>query len=183
MLRMGLGLRIGNKKQDKTSPTLSSVSLSSITTTAATLNFTSDEVGTYYYLVYAAADAAPTAATIKAQGTAVAKGTNPALKAANTASITGLTAGTSYKTYLIVEDAAGNASSVSTSNLATVEAIAMAMPSYSVNDGSGAVAVAATGGLYKPKVAMSIIAETPVTSTNTETVPTMPTISVATAVE
>jgi hypothetical protein len=98
---------------DMTAPTLSAASTSAVTLSSATLNVTSDEAGTYYYLVYAAADAAPNAATVKAQGTAVAKGTGTATASANTKSVTGLSASTAYKAYVIVEDAAGNMSAVS----------------------------------------------------------------------
>ncbi|WP_195724229.1 S-layer homology domain-containing protein [Paenibacillus monticola] len=97
---------------DITAPVLSAASSSAITHTAATLNFTSDEAGTYYYMVYAAGDAAPNAFTVAAQGTAVAKGTASAVAAANTANATGLTALTDYKAYAIVKDAAGNTSTV-----------------------------------------------------------------------
>jgi hypothetical protein len=104
---------------DEVAPTLSATSASSTTDTATTLNFTSDEAGTYYYLVYAAADAAPTETDVEAQGTALKKGTDSATAAAMTASLTGLTASTSYKAYVIVKDAAGNKSTVSTIEFST----------------------------------------------------------------
>ena len=72
---------------DTTAPILSDTSASDLTSSGATLNFTSDEAGTYYYLVYAAADSVPTAATVKAQGVAVAKGTDTATASANTAKV------------------------------------------------------------------------------------------------
>jgi hypothetical protein len=71
--------------------------------TTATLNFTSDTAGTYYYVVLAANADAPTAATVKAQGTAPAKGTAAAVAGVNTISVTGLTAGAQYKAYIVVE--------------------------------------------------------------------------------
>lgn len=104
---------------DANAPTLSATSASNLAATTATLNFTSDEAGTYYYLVYAAADAAPNAATIKAQGTAVAKGTSAAIAGANTANVTGLTTATEYKAYVLVADAAGNNSEITTINVTT----------------------------------------------------------------
>lgn len=104
---------------DTTAPVLSAASASAITDTTATLNFTSDEAGTYYYLVYAAADAAPDKATVKAQGDAVAKGTGAASAAANTIDVTSLTASTTYKAYVVVEDAANNISDVATIEITT----------------------------------------------------------------
>ena len=86
--------------------------------TTATLKFTSDKVGTYY-LVLAADSAAPDAAAVKAQGQAAAKGTGQAAAAANTVQITGLTASTSYKAYIIVEDESGNISNVAVISFST----------------------------------------------------------------
>ena len=157
-MKLGLGMSLALRKlaRDSTSPTLSLVSLSDIAETTATLNFTSDEAGTYYYLVYAAADSAPNAATIKAQGVAVAKGTDTALADSNTASITGLSDNTSYKVYLIVEDSVSNISSVSTSELMTLEAYAMAMPSYTVSDGENTTTVTTGGGIGQPTVSTNV---------------------------
>lgn len=99
---------------DTTAPVLSSTSASSVTTTGATLNFTSNEAGTYYYLVFAAADSAPSSTTVEAQGTSVTKGSSSTTTSAKSVSTTGLTASTSYKAYVIVKDVAGNKSLVST---------------------------------------------------------------------
>jgi hypothetical protein len=102
---------------DTTAPTLSAGSVEALTTTAgttATLKFTSNEAGTYYYLVLAAGAGAPAAATIQAQGTAVTKGSATATASQNTINVTGLTAGTQYKAYIVVKDAAGNVSAVLT---------------------------------------------------------------------
>lgn len=83
----------------------------SITAMGATLEFASDEAGTYYYLVYTAENAAPDAAAIKAQGAAVAKGSGAA-GTENAVAVTELTASTAYKAYIIVEDAHGNVSNI-----------------------------------------------------------------------
>lgn len=104
---------------DTTAPKLTEVSTDNFTTGGASLHFTSDEAGTYYYLVYAAADPAPTAETVKAQGTAVAKGTDTATAAKNTASISGLTESTDYIVYVVVKDAAENLSLVSSCSFTT----------------------------------------------------------------
>jgi hypothetical protein len=104
---------------DETAPTLSAASADSVTTSGATLHVTSDEAGTLYYLVYAAPDEAPDAATVKAQGIAVAKGTAAATAAANSVDVTGLAANTAYKAHVIVEDEIGNVSAVSTLELTT----------------------------------------------------------------
>ena len=105
---------------DVTPPTLSSLSASNIADISARLRFTSNEAGTYYYLVYAASDTAPSALEIEAQGTAVTKGTSAAILGVNTVTATGLSAGTAYKTYIIVKDPSGYRSEVSTISLTTL---------------------------------------------------------------
>ena len=105
---------------DVTAPTLSSPSADKITDISARLRFASDEAGTYYYLVYAASDTAPSALEIEAQGTAVSKGTSAAILGVNTVTATGLSAGTAYKSYIIVKDPSGYRSEVSTISLTTL---------------------------------------------------------------
>ena len=109
-----------NATYDTTAPILSAVSVDTLTETTADLNFTSDESGTYYYLVYLETDPAPSAATIKAQGAAVANGSAAATAAtAEDVTMSSLTASTNYTVYLIVEDAAGNQSLVSDTDFLT----------------------------------------------------------------
>jgi hypothetical protein len=98
---------------DTIPPTLTAANASGANHNSVTLNFTSDEAGIYYYLVYADADPAPNAVTIKAQGTAAAKGAATATAGVNAANVNGLTASMAYKAYVVVEDAAGNVSAVS----------------------------------------------------------------------
>ena len=104
---------------DTTPPTITATSASGVTSSATRLNFTSSEVGTYFFLVYGASVPEPNAATIEAQGSAVKKGTGSALARANSTVVTGLTADTNYKAYLVVKDAAGNISAVSTISFRT----------------------------------------------------------------
>jgi chitodextrinase len=99
---------------DTAAPTLSGGIVSDLATTTATLQFTSNEAGTYYYMVLGATTPAPNAEAVKAQGTAEAKGTAAAIVGQNTIRVTGLTAGTVYRAYIVAEDAAGNSSSVLT---------------------------------------------------------------------
>lgn len=82
--------------------------------TSATFTLTSNENGTYYYLVYPASEYAPDSYTIKAQEADVIKGTGTATTSGsgNQITVTGLTESLSYRLYLIVEDAAGNISPV-----------------------------------------------------------------------
>lgn len=152
---------------DVTAPVLSLTSASAITDTTATLHFTTDEAGTYYYLVYATADAAPNAATIKAQGTAATKGTAPTLAGAKTANVAGLTASTAYKAYVIVEDAAQNASAVSTVALTT---LAQKKAAYkfvnSLPDANGAYVPLASGSVVEVKNGSTIITPTDTNSYN-----------------
>ena len=92
---------------DVTAPVLSAQSATSVTQTTATLNFTSGEAGTYFYLVYASASSAPDSATVVSQGASaptVVKGTSSATASANAVSVTGLSAGTAYKAYVVVRD-------------------------------------------------------------------------------
>jgi hypothetical protein len=132
-----------NSAIDSTPPAITGVSATGTTETGTTLNFTSDEAGNYFFLVLAEADAAPNAATVKAQGTAVAKGTGVATATAQTVAISGLSAGTSYKIYLIVEDAAGNLSAVSDVSV-TSSAAAVVTPPASGGSGGGG------GGVVQP---------------------------------
>jgi hypothetical protein len=108
---------------DAGAPSLTSVSASSVAGTTANLNFTSNEAGTYFYLVLPAADSAPNAATIVAQGTSTAKGSASALASANTVSITGLSESTAYRAYVVVRDSAGGVSAVSNVSLTTTIAV------------------------------------------------------------
>lgn len=107
------GIEITVTGGDTTKPVLSAESASGTNHNGSTLNFTSDEAGTYYYLVYGETEGEPSAATIEAQGTAVAKGTGVATSSANAVSLTGLAATTGYKAYVIVKDASNNVSEVS----------------------------------------------------------------------
>jgi hypothetical protein len=120
---------------DVTAPILSAVSSSSITNAGATLNFTSDEAGTYYYVIYPATQAAP------ANAGAVVAGTNstqsgsgsPALGAISKV-ITGLTGGTAYIAYIVVKDAAGNNSLVSPLDINTTVGAPASLDLLSTSD-------------------------------------------------
>jgi hypothetical protein len=136
---------------ETTPPVLSATSASSINTTGATLNFTSNEAGTYYYLIYSSADSAPVAATVEAQGTALAKGTATTTASAKAVAATGLTASTSYKAYVIVKDAAGNKSLVSTITFSTAgktsQTITFATPAAMTVGETQTVVATSTSGL------------------------------------
>lgn len=100
-------------------PVLSNPRAGNITKTTANLSFTASEAGTYYYLVCKAADTAPDAEAIKAQGDAIAKGSGSASIGLNTVNATGLTASNAYKAYIIVEDGNENTSEVLTISFST----------------------------------------------------------------
>ena len=101
-------------------PVLSSTSATGLSETGAILNFTSDESGTYFYLLYASGTAAPSSPTIIAQGASLAKATGPITAASpETSTLTGLSPGTSYKAYVVVRDAASNVSAISTISFTT----------------------------------------------------------------
>ena len=106
---------------DSTPPALSAGRINSVTTSGASVSFTSDEAGTYYYLVYAAGNTAPDSTTVKAQGTAVALGTSTANASENTVSISGLASATAYSVYVVVADVNENTSVVLTINITTTQ--------------------------------------------------------------
>jgi hypothetical protein len=109
--------------EDTTAPTVSAVAVTALTADGGKLGFNTTEAGTYYYLVLPTATATPEAATVKAQGTAPAKGTAVATSGTNSdIAITGLSASTAYKAHVIVEDVAGNKSTVVSSSEFTTEA-------------------------------------------------------------
>lgn len=90
---------------DTTPPnTTAAPSVSGTTDTATTLAATINENGTGYYLVQAAAAAAPDAATVIAANHSFAMTANVQA----TANISGLTASTAYKIYFVAKDTAGN---------------------------------------------------------------------------
>jgi len=89
---------------DTAAPTTTAApSASGTTDTATTLSATINENGTGYYLVLAAAAAAPTVAAVQA-GTSFAMTANVAA----IVTISGLTAATPYRVYFVAKDAANN---------------------------------------------------------------------------
>ncbi|MDR0839914.1 MAG: hypothetical protein LBN26_00790, partial [Christensenellaceae bacterium] len=101
---------------DGTPPIVSVVSISNIQSNGATLNFTTDEAGTYYYMVLPAIDSAPNAAAVRAQGDATTKGSGSIAVGAKSVTANGLTTDAAYKFYVVVEDAIGNLSAVAVSD-------------------------------------------------------------------
>lgn len=110
----------GSRGRDRTPPALSEMGVDNITDISAALNFTSNEAGVYYYLVYGTEkEETPDVATIKTlgiQASAEAK--------VNTAAIWDLTAGTTYKVYVIIEDLSENLSTLYTVLFSTTAAAA-----------------------------------------------------------
>jgi len=132
---------------DVTAPVLSAQSASSVTQTTASLNFTSGEAGTYFYLVYPSASSAPDSATVVSQGASaptVVKGTSSATASANTVSVTGLPAGTAYRAYIVVRDSSGNVSLVSTISFTTV----VASPAFTLSSSSETRTYATSGTAF-----------------------------------
>jgi hypothetical protein len=103
---------------DTTAPTVGAPVISDITQTTATATFTSNEAGTYYYLVLPTAQATPDGSAITGATEGI-YGTTAAISGSNQVSITGLTAETSYKFYVVVQDASNNISGVGSSALFT----------------------------------------------------------------
>ena len=101
---------------DATAPVLSALGVTGTTTTATTLQATSNEVATGYWIAVPQGSAAPTAAQVKAgvgygAVTVVAAG-NGAMVAATPASfaVSGLSPSTPYTLYLVAEDGNPNLS-------------------------------------------------------------------------
>ncbi|MCU7651719.1 DUF6273 domain-containing protein [Acutalibacter sp. LFL-21] len=116
---------------DTTAPTLTPGSATRDSETAATVKFTSDEAGEYYYAVVESGDTAPTIDTT-GDGTTCISGTN-------TISISDLTDTAAKDIYIVAKDAAGN---VSQSLKITIPAIYTL--TVNLNGGSGNT----TGGVY-----------------------------------
>lgn len=149
---------------DVTAPVLSAQSASSITQTTATLNFTSGEAGTYFYLVYPSASSAPDSATVVSQGASaptVVKGTSSATASANAVSVTGLSAGTAYKAYVVVRDSSGNVSLVSAISLTTV----VASPAFTLSSSSETRTYATSGTAFTINSTGGLIASFSISAT------------------
>ena len=149
---------------DVTAPVLSAQSASSVTQTTTTLNFTSGEAGTYYYLVYASASSAPDTSTIISQGASlptIIKGTSSATASANTVAVTGLSAGTAYKAYVVVKDSSGNVSLVSTIALTT----AVANPAFTLSASSETRTYSTSGTAFTPASTGGLIASYSISAT------------------
>jgi len=149
---------------DVTAPVVSAQSASSITQTTATLNFTAGEAGTYFYLVYPSASSAPDSATVVSQGASaptVVKGTSSATASANAVSVTGLSAGTAYKAYVVVRDSSGNVSLVSTISLTTV----VASPAFTLSSSSETRTYATSGTAFTINSTGGLIASFSISAT------------------
>lgn len=105
---------------DNTTPTLSDGTATRESETTATVKFTSDEAGTYYYAVVESGDAEPTIKTIEA-GTACDT-------TGQTISLDDLTGAGAKDIYIVVKDAAGNVS-----DKLKITIPAYTEPSYSIS--------------------------------------------------
>ena len=149
---------------DVTAPVLSAQSASSVTQTTASLNFTSGEAGTYFYLVYGAASSAPDTSTIISQGSSpptIVKGTSSAVASANTVAVTGLTNGTSYKAYVVVRDSSGNTSLVSTISFTTV----VSAPAFTLSSSSATRTYLTSGTAFTTNSTGGLIASFSISAT------------------
>jgi hypothetical protein len=149
---------------DVTAPVLSAQSASSVTQTTASLNFTSGEVGTYYYLIYAAASSAPDTSTIISQGASpptIVKGTSSAVASTNTVAVSGLSNGTSYKAYVVVQDSSGNTSLVSTISFTTV----VAAPAFTLSSSSATRTYLTSGTAFTTNSTGGLIASFSISAT------------------
>jgi len=135
-------INIANSATDVTAPTTASApSVSGTTDTFTTLSVTLSENGTGYYLVQAAAAAAPTVAAVQA-GTAFAMTANIAA----TPAISGLAASTAYTVYFVAKDAANNVqATVQSVSVTTTAAADVTAPTTTAGPSvSGTTATATT---------------------------------------
>lgn len=107
-----------NEPADTTAPVVQTPTVKDITTSGATVSITANETGTAYWVVYVNNATAPNAADIMAMvdstGTRVSCGSGgySTKDTPQDYDITGLNSNTQYDLYVVVEDAAGNVSSV-----------------------------------------------------------------------
>ena len=145
---------------DATAPVLSALAVSGTTTTATTLQATSDEGATGYWLAVPQGSAAPTAAQVKAgvgygAVTVAAAGSGAMTPATQKDfAVAGLTPSTAYTLYLVAEDASGNLSTPPSNIDATTLAPAVNGACGSAN--GVAVLVAPSAGLCSAGVAGSV---------------------------
>lgn len=116
---------------DTTAPTLSGGSATRDSETSATVKFTSDEAGTYYYAVVESNEAAPTIDP-SGEGTSCTNGENAI-------SLTTLSGTGAKDIYIIVKDAAGNVSQPLKITIPAIYTLTV-----NLNGGSGNT----TGGVY-----------------------------------
>ena len=142
---------------DATAPVLSALGVTGTTTTATTLQATSNEVATGYWIAVPQGSAAPTAAQVKAgvgygAVTVVAAG-NGAMVAATPASfaVSGLSPSTPYTLYLVAED--GDANLSTPPNSIDVTTLAPAVNGACGSDHSVAALVAPSASLCSAGVA------------------------------
>lgn len=142
---------------DATAPVLSALGVTGTTTTATTLQATSNEVATGYWIAVPQGSAAPTAAQVKAGvgygAVTVAAAGNGAMAAATPASfaVSGLSPSTPYTLYLVAED--GDANLSTPPNSIDVTTLAPAVNGACGSDHSVAVLVAPSASLCSAGVA------------------------------
>lgn len=157
---------------DKAAPTIRNISTPSkgsgddatLTDTTADMTFTADEAGTYFYIVKAGSEEAPTEITDFATSSVNAEngmtvwkekeGVTAAVMTAdgnNKLSLTGLTANTAYTVYVIGVDQAGNVSNILSKAFTTCKTIAdiTTKPTISGTYGDTVSAMKLTEGIAK----------------------------------
>jgi len=130
---------------DITAPVLSAVTIDGITATGADAHLTANESGTAYIAVLAASATAPVATEIKAGAGFAITGNKAATASVDVEfGLTGLISETDYKVYMVVEDASGNISEVSSASFTTLDITAPVLSAVSVD---GITATGATAHL------------------------------------
>lgn len=97
---------------DTEPPQLTQLQVQTITSTTGEITFTSDERGTYYYLVYEEGQEAPSVEAVLAQGTAVTKGSRSMVAGEAKVTMFSLPSDKALTAYIVLVDRAGNQTGV-----------------------------------------------------------------------
>ena len=120
-----------SESSDVTAPTISGVSVGTITSVGAILTFTSDEAGTAYWMVDT--NATRTAAQVKSGGGVDSDSQAATASSGQTTSAsTGGSSETGYYFHLMIEDSSGNQSTVSSTLFTTADVTAPSISGVSV---------------------------------------------------
>lgn len=158
---------------------------SGVTASGFTLSSTINEVGKTYYVVLPSGASAPTAAQVKAgqnaggsAATPAGSITNATANTAATASVSGLSANTTYDVYVVAEDAVPNLQTTPVRITVTTPSLTPTISSFTPTSGPVGTSVTITGANFTGATAVSFngtVATTFSVTNNTTISATVPT--------